>query len=51
MTISVSDNTPRKSYTVAQGTSDPVATFQVDFEFFADADLNRNWFAVEPVAV
>jgi len=40
MTISVSDNTPRKSYTVAQGTTPAVATFNVDFEFFAAADLN-----------
>ena len=40
MTISVSDNTPRKSYTVAQGTTPAVATFTVDFEFFAAADLN-----------
>ena len=40
MTISVSDNTPRKSYTVAQGTTPAVASFTVDFEFFAAADLN-----------
>ena len=39
MTISVSDNTPRKSYTLTQGGS-PQTAFEVDFEFFADADLN-----------
>ena len=39
MTINVSDNTPRKSYTLNQGASSQTA-FEVDFEFFADADLN-----------
>jgi len=39
MTINVSDNTPRKSYTLNQGASSQSA-FEVDFEFFADADLN-----------
>ena len=37
MTISVSDNTPRVSYTVAQGQTQ--TSFTVSFEFFADADL------------
>ena len=38
MTISVSDNTPRVSYTVGQGVTQ--TSFTVNFEFFADADLN-----------
>lgn len=38
MTISVSNNTPRKSYTLTQGASSQTA-FAVPFEFFADADL------------
>ena len=37
MTISVSDNTPRVSYTVSQGATQ--TSFTVNFEFFADADL------------
>ena len=37
MTISVSDNTPRVSYTVGQGVTQ--TSFTVNFEFFADADL------------
>jgi hypothetical protein len=39
MTISVSDNDPRQSYTLSQGASSQTA-FAVPFEFFADADLN-----------
>ena len=35
MTISVSNNTPRVSYTVAEGQTH----FTVNFEFFADADF------------
>ena len=38
MTINLSDNTPRVSYTVAQGATQ--TSFTVSFEFFADADLN-----------
>ena len=38
MTISTADNTPRISYTVAQGATQ--TAFAVPFEFFADADLN-----------
>ena len=38
MTISVSDNTPRVSYSVAQGQTQ--TSFTVNFEFFAAADLN-----------
>jgi len=38
MTISVSSNTPRVSYTVAQGQTQ--TSFTVNFEFFAEADLN-----------
>ena len=38
MTISVSNNTPRVSYTVAQGQTQ--TSFTVNFEFFAEADLN-----------
>ena len=38
MTISVSNNTPRVSYTVAEGQTQ--TSFTVNFEFFADADLN-----------
>jgi len=38
MTINLSDNTPRVSYTVAQGVTQ--TSFTVSFEFFADADLN-----------
>jgi len=37
MTISVSDNTPRVSYTVSEGATQ--TSFTVNFEFFADADL------------
>ena len=37
MTISVSNNTPRVSYSVAQGQTQ--TSFTVNFEFFADADL------------
>ena len=37
MTISVSDNTPRVSYSVGQGVTQ--TSFTVNFEFFADADL------------
>ena len=37
MTISVSNNTPRVSYTVGQGVTQ--TSFTVNFEFFADADL------------
>ena len=38
MTISVSNNTPRVSYTVGQGVTQ--TSFTVNFEFFAAADLN-----------
>jgi len=38
MTISVSNNTPRVSYTVAEGQTQ--TSFTVNFEFFAEADLN-----------
>ena len=38
MTIDVSDNTPRVSYTVAESVEQ--TSFTVSFEFFADADLN-----------
>ena len=38
MTINLSDNSPRISYTVAQGATQ--TTFAVPFEFFDDADLN-----------
>jgi len=38
MTISVSDNTPRVSYSVSEGATQ--TSFTVSFEFFADADLN-----------
>ena len=38
MTISVSDNTPRVSYSVSAGATQ--TSFTVSFEFFADADLN-----------
>ena len=38
MTINLADNTPRVSYTVAQGASQ--SAFAVSFEFFDDADLN-----------
>ena len=38
MTINLSDNSPRISYTVAQGATQ--SAFVVPFEFFADADLN-----------
>ena len=38
MTISVSNNTPRVSYTVSEGATQ--TSFTVNFEFFADADLN-----------
>ena len=37
MTISVSNNTPRVSYSVAEGQTQ--TSFTVNFEFFADADL------------
>ena len=37
MTISVSNNTPRVSYTVSEGATQ--TSFTVNFEFFADADL------------
>ena len=37
MTISVANNNPRVSYTVAQGQTQ--TSFTVNFEFFADADL------------
>ena len=37
MTISVANNTPRVSYSVAQGQTQ--TSFTVNFEFFADADL------------
>ena len=38
MTINLSDNTPRVSYTVSEGATQ--TAFAVPFEFFADADLN-----------
>ena len=38
MTISVSNNTPRVSYAVAEGQTQ--TSFTVNFEFFAEADLN-----------
>ena len=38
MTINLSDNSPRISYTVAQGATQ--TTFAVPFEFFDNADLN-----------
>ena len=38
MTINIADNTPRVSYTVAQGVTQ--TSFTVSFEFFAEADLN-----------
>ena len=38
MTINIADNTPRVSYTVAQGVTQ--SSFTVDYEFFNDADLN-----------
>ena len=38
MTINIADNTPRVSYTVAQGVTQ--TSFTVTFEFFAEADLN-----------
>jgi len=38
MTISLSDNTPRVSYAVAEGITQ--TAFTVTFEFFDDADLN-----------
>ena len=38
MTISVSNNTPRVSYAVSEGATQ--TSFTVNFEFFADADLN-----------
>jgi hypothetical protein len=38
MTIALSDNTPRVSYTVSQGATQ--TAFTVNFEFFDDADLN-----------
>ncbi len=38
MTIAVSNNTPRVSYTVSQGATQ--TSFTVNFEFFAEADLN-----------
>jgi hypothetical protein len=38
MTISLSDNTPRISYTVNEGATQ--TAFTVPFEFFAEADLN-----------
>ena len=38
MTIAVSNNTPRVSYTVSQGATQ--TSFTVSFEFFAEADLN-----------
>ncbi len=37
MTIAVSNNTPRVSYTVSEGATQ--TSFTVNFEFFADADL------------
>ena len=38
MTITLSDHSPRESYTVAQGVTQ--TAFTVPFEFFDDADLN-----------
>ena len=38
MTINLSDNTPRVSYTVAQGVTQ--TSFTDSFEFFDEADLN-----------
>ena len=38
MTIALSANTPRVSYTVSQGATQ--TAFTVNFEFFDDADLN-----------
>lgn len=38
MTINLADNTPRKSYTVTAGSS--ASSFDTDFEFFVDADLD-----------
>ena len=38
MTISLSDNTPRISYTVNEGATQ--TAFTVPFEFFAGTDLN-----------
>lgn len=38
MTINIADNTPRVSYTVAQGVTQ--SSFTVDYEFFNNADLN-----------
>ena len=38
MTINLADNTPRKSYTVSAGSS--ASSFDTDFEFFVDADLD-----------
>ena len=38
MTINLADNNPRKAYTVTAGSTQ--STFTVDFEFFADADLD-----------
>ena len=38
MTINIADNTPRVSYTVAQGVTQ--TSFTVTFEFFAETDLN-----------
>jgi len=38
MTIALSANTPRVSYTVNQGATQ--TAFTVNFEFFDDADLN-----------
>jgi len=38
MTITLSDHSPRESYTVAQGATQ--TAFTVPFEFFDDADLN-----------
>lgn len=38
MTINLADNTPRKAYTVSAGGSS--SSFDTDFEFFVDADLD-----------
>ena len=38
MTINIADNTPRKSYTVTAGNTS--TSFDTEFEFFAEADLN-----------
>ena len=38
MTIVIANNSPRVSYTVAEGATQ--TSFAVSFEFFADADLN-----------